>query len=137
MEKLEKTLEIAISIAKEYHSGQVDKNGEDYILHPLRVMEQMQTTEGKIVAVLHDVIEDTECSKDILLQLIGSKRIIEVVELLSRGEGENYFDYVMKLKPDPIAKAVKIADLRDNLGRPGAPESLRKRYHKALQMLEE
>lgn len=84
MGQIERKLDIAIEIAKKYQSGQVDKNGEDYILHPLRVMEQMQTTEGKIVAVLHDVIEDTECSKEFLLEQVESERIVAAVDILSR-----------------------------------------------------
>lgn len=136
MDSIDDILYRSIETAKKYHAGQVDKNGEEYILHPLRVMEQMETTEGKIVAVLHDVIEDTACTKEMLFRLIGCEDLVNVIDLLSRKEEENYFDYIQKVRSHPLAKAVKLADLRDNLGRPGAPESLRRRYQKALRMLQ-
>lgn len=109
-------LDNAIKLATDAHAGQIDKGGQPYILHPLRIMLAMKTDEERIVAVLHDVVEDTAVSADDLYWVHGFKMdIVKPVCLLTRTKGENYFDYIERLSVNPIARAVKIADLRDNL----------------------
>jgi len=107
-------LEKAIVLALEKHTGQKDKIGKAYILHPLRVMTQMETEEEMTVAVLHDVIEDTPTTAKDLEKAGFSKRIVQAVEALSRQNGEKYEDYIDRVAANELAVKVKIADLRDN-----------------------
>ncbi len=87
------TIEKAIQIAARAHEGQVDKQGLPYILHPLRVMDGVEGLDAKIVAVLHDVVEDTE---------------------VTHADGETYADYVVRCGANPIGRRVKLSDLADN-----------------------
>ncbi|RWN51460.1 MAG: HD domain-containing protein [Mesorhizobium sp.] len=114
-------LATAIILAAEAHDGQVDKNGQPYILHPLRVMLAQDGNEERIAAVLHDVVEDTDLIGlgDILA--IFGEEIREAVDSVTRREGEDYFDYVVRAKANPIGRQVKIADLNDNMDRGRAP----------------
>ena len=108
------TLERAIRIAVEAHTGQTDKSGEPYILHVFRVMLAVADTEARIVAALHDVIEDTPVT-EIDLQAAGfSEAILGAVRCLTRRHGVRYGDYVIGLKCNPLAVRVKLADLTDN-----------------------
>ena len=109
------TLERAIAIAVEAHQGQKDKAGEPYILHPLRLMLQMQSETGKIVAVLHDVVEDTDCSLDDLRGEGFSAEVLEAVDALTKKNDDEYEEYVDSIEANPIARRVKLADLRDNM----------------------
>lgn len=104
----------AIVIASMAHDDEVDKAGEPYILHPLRVMLSMKTETERICAVLHDVLEDTGVSKNDIIGAFGID-IYAVVETLTRRKGELYFDYIKRIRPHPTAKAVKLADLHDNI----------------------
>jgi len=124
----------AIEVAAEAHFSQYDKNGEPYILHPLRVMLAQNDEVSRIVGVLHDVVEDsaTVGGGDILALFGGS--IHEAVMALTRTDGESYEDFILRAKANPIARRVKIADIKDNL-RPGA-EHLRPRYERALAVLQ-
>lgn len=109
-------LDIAIKLATDAHAGQVDKAGAPYILHPLRVMLAMKTEDERIVAVLHDVVEDSPWTTDDLYWQHGFKpEIVMAVAALTRGKNEDYFDFIGQLSPNPIARAVKIADIGDNL----------------------
>lgn len=108
-------LERAISLAVEAHRSQKDRNGAPYILHPLRVMSRVQTTEQKIVAMLHDVVEDTPWTLNALRAEGFSEPVVRAVDCLTRREGEDYFDFVQRSKSDPIARVVKLADLEDNM----------------------
>ena len=129
-------LESAIEIAMQFHKCQKDMNGEPYILHPLRVMMKMGTFEEKVVGVLHDVLEDTECSIEYInARCEFSKDIVDALLAITRMSGEKYFEYVERLNKNSLARKVKVADLVDNLSRTGAPISLRKRYYKALGIL--
>lgn len=136
-------LDTAIKLATDAHAGQVDKSGEPYILHPLRVMLAMKTEDERIVGVLHDVVEDTNITADDLYWVHGFKmEVVKPVCLLTRAKGEAYFDFISRLAPDPIARAVKIADLKDNLdpSRPiidEANEVRRQKYWHALDVLHE
>jgi (p)ppGpp synthase/HD superfamily hydrolase len=107
-------LEKAIVLALKKHAGQKDKMGKAYILHPLRVMTQMETEEEMTAAVLHDVIEDTPTTTKDLKKMGFSKRIVQAVEALSRQNGEKYEDYIDRVVANKLAVKVKIADLRDN-----------------------
>lgn len=109
------TLERAISIALEAHSGQYDKAGQPYILHPLRVMLAVTRPEERIAAVLHDVVEDSDWTLD-RLRLEGfSESVISAVDSVTRRGGEDYEEFVRRASQDPVGRAVKRADLIDNL----------------------
>lgn len=111
------TLERAIEIAHEAHRGQRDKAGNDYINHPLRVMEMGLTVEQKIVGVLHDVVEDCpEWSFDRLTQEGFAPNIIEALRCVTkRSEQEPYDKFIARVKTNPLAVAVKLNDLTDNM----------------------
>lgn len=105
----------AISIATSAHESQVDKGGKPYIQHPLRVMKQMMSDAARIVAVLHDVIEDSDYSFDDLVAAGFSEEIVCAIKVLTRATGESYNSYLQRIKTNPIALAVKLADLQDNM----------------------
>ena len=109
------TLEKAIAIASKAHEMQLDKGGEPYILHPLRVMMTMTSYEGKIVAMLHDVLEDTELTLDVLRAKGFSEKILDCLDLLTHRESDSYEAYIGKILENPLATQVKIADLKDNM----------------------
>ncbi|MDV9034359.1 GTP pyrophosphokinase [Pseudomonas sp. RAC1] len=108
------SLERAILLATRAHAGQLDKGGADYILHPLRVMARVSTPEQRIVAVLHDVLEDTSVTLSDLAREGFSLKILAALLALSRRENERYEDFVVRLGSDPLAREVKLADLADN-----------------------
>ena len=108
-----KHLEKAIHIAVNTHYKQTDKGGEPYIFHPLRVMDACASLEARIVAILHDVVEDTDITIEMLRQEFPPQ-IIEALKLLIHNPDVPYMDYVASIKTNSIAREVKIADLRDN-----------------------
>lgn len=109
-------LQRAIEIATEAHQGQFDKAGRDYIGHPLRVMEMGKTEEEKIVGVLHDVIEDTDWTFERLAEEGFSDEVIAALRCVTKiSENENYDDFIDRVKKNPLAVAVKINDLTDNM----------------------
>lgn len=110
-------LDEAIKIATECHAGQRDKGGNPYILHPLRVMMQFTDIDYQIVAVLHDVLEDSPEKKDLYLKIdeIFGFEIVFALNFLTRKDGQEYTNYIENIAINTIATAVKIADLRDNL----------------------
>ncbi len=105
---------LAYSIAKEAHKGQVDKAGVDYIEHPKKVASYVQTNEEKVVAYLHDIIEDTDVTLDDLRNYGFSEKIIVAVDVLTRKKGQAYQSYLEIVKSNELAKNVKLADLRHN-----------------------
>ena len=110
------TLVRAIEIATEAHKGQYDKAGNDYIGHPLRVMEMGKTENEKIVGVLHDVIEDTDWTFEALAAEGFSEEVIAALRCVTKlSENENYDDFIERVKKNPLAVAVKINDLSDNM----------------------
>ena len=113
--KQQQLLEQAIYIALQAHKGKADKGGSPYILHPLRLMLVMETTEEKIVAVLHDVIEDSSFTIQQLKQEGFSKKVLDAVSLLTKTENQNYENYISAIKKNPLATKVKLADLKDNM----------------------
>jgi (p)ppGpp synthase/HD superfamily hydrolase len=109
------TLEKAISIAATAHQGQTSKRGNPYVLHPLRLMMKMKTESEKIVAVLHDVVEDTSWTFKKLRKKGFSKEVLEALDCVTGRDGESYGDFIKRLENNPIARKVKIADLEDNM----------------------
>jgi (p)ppGpp synthase/HD superfamily hydrolase len=109
------TLERAISIAAEAHAGQVDKAGAPYVLHPLRMLLRLSSTDERIVAVLHDVCED--CPGWTFDRLRGEgfpDHIIEALNSVTKRDGEDYDAFVLRAAANPIGRRVKLADLHDN-----------------------
>jgi len=110
------TLERAIEIATEAHRGQLDKAGNDYIGHPLRVMAMGKTTDEKIVGVLHDVVEDTYWSFEHLAAEGFSAEVIDALRCVTKlSEDEPYDKFIARVKANPLAVAVKLNDLSDNM----------------------
>ena len=109
------TLEKAIEIAARAHREQQDKNGAPYILHPLRIMTRMPTLETMIIAVLHDVVEDSDVTLNDLRMEGFSDAIVAGVDCLTRRSREDYADYIERVKQNPLAVQVKLGDLEDNM----------------------
>lgn len=107
-------IEFAKALAAYAHEGQVDKAGKPYILHPLAVAEKMSTEEQKVVALLHDVLEDTFVTEDTIRNLFGDI-IANAVIAITKRPGETYEDFVRRVATNPISKAVKLADLEHNM----------------------
>lgn len=135
-------LEFAIAFATKAHAGQVDKAGIPYVEHPKAVSGFVNGETNKIVAMLHDVCEDTAIGFESIYCLFG-KEIGDAVEALTRRKGEAYVDYVRRLKNNKIAKTVKYADLKHNMDLSRLPfvdkEDLKRleKYKNALRILEE
>lgn len=109
------TLERAISIAAEAHAGQVDKAGAPYVLHPLRMMLRMSSSDERIVAVLHDVCEDCPGWTFERLREEGfSDDIVEALGSVTKRDGEDYEAFVRRAAANSIGRSVKLADLHDN-----------------------
>ena len=110
------TLRRAIEIATEAHRGQKDKAGNDYIEHPLRVMEAGRTMEEKITGVLHDVVEDSDWTFAMLEAEGFSKEIVDALRCVTKlSESEPYDKFITRIKKNPLAVAVKLNDLSDNM----------------------
>lgn len=103
----------AMKLAYRAHHGQVDTGGIPYIFHPYHLAEQMADEYTTCVALLHDVVEDTEITLEELAKIFP-KEVVEAVALMTHQEGEPYLEYVARVGTNPIAKAVKLADLRHN-----------------------
>jgi (p)ppGpp synthase/HD superfamily hydrolase len=109
-------LEKAIKIVVEAHTGQVDKAGIPYVTHLFSVMNRGQSLNEKIVGVLHDLIEDTPWTIEMLENEGFSKEIVEAVRCITKNEnGESYEEYIQRVKSNPLALRVKLHDLRDNM----------------------
>ena len=104
----------AIKLCYEAHAGQVDKGGLPYVHHPLHLAEQMDDEVSTIVALLHDVVEDTEYTVEDLKQMDFGDEVIGAIKLMTHKEGVPYLDYVRDIAKDPIATKVKLADLAHN-----------------------
>ena len=103
----------AMKIAYDAHHGQLDKNGVPYIFHPYHLAEQMTDEYTTCAALLHDVVEDTDVSLSELEKEFPAE-VTEAVKLLTHDDSTDYLDYVRAIKTNPIAKAVKLADLHHN-----------------------
>lgn len=104
----------AMVIAYNAHHGQLDRTGIPYIYHPVHLAEQMRTEEETAAALLHDVVEHSGVTLEDLRAQGIPEPVVEAVRLLTHAEGVAYMDYVAALKPNPITKAVKLADLAHN-----------------------
>ena len=109
------TLETALQLAAEAHSGQQDMAGKPYILHPIRVMLSVKTTEEQIAAVLHDTVEDTDVKFKHLSEAGFSAEIISAVDALTKLPSESRVEAARRAVKHPIARQVKLADVQDNL----------------------
>lgn len=131
----------AMKIAYRAHHGQVDKGGIPYVFHPFHLAEQMTDEYSTCVALLHDVVEDTDVTLDELAEIFP-KEVINAIALLTHKEDEPYLQYVERVKANPLAKAVKLADLQHNSDQSRMPDadeiklaSFREKYRKALEIL--
>ena len=124
----------AIAFAANAHAGQIRKfSGKPYIFHPLRVMMNMHTHEERVLAVLHDVLEDTDADEP-MIRLHFGERILEHLKILTRVPGEKYADYIERVAMNPLATKIKKADLADNINE-HTPAGLAKRNRDALGFL--
>lgn len=133
----------AMRIAYAAHHGQTDKSGIPYIYHPIHLAEQMADEYTTCVALLHDVVEDTDVTLEDLAKSFP-KEVVDAVALMTHADGVDYFDYVRKIRTNPIAKAVKLADLTHNSDttRMDTPDeaSIKRweiKYRKAFEILKE
>lgn len=130
----------AMVIAYNAHMNQYDKAGVPYIYHPIHLAEQMNTELECIVALLHDVVEDTDITFD-QLEKDFSIEIIEILKLLTHDKNTDYIEYVKAIKKNPIAKKIKIADINHNSDETRLDEitdkdiERRNRYKNALEFL--
>ena len=104
----------AIEFAASRHAGQKRRNGDNYIIHPIRVSQEVKTEKQKMIALLHDTVEDTETTLDEIREEFGEE-IAHCVDLLTHRKGEPYADYIQRVKLHPDAIQVKLADIADNL----------------------
>jgi len=109
-------IRLALAIARENHAGQTDKSGADYILHPISVASFLPSKKGDeiVVALLHDVIEDTAVTAESLRAFGFDKTIVNAVVALTKRQGESYADYLVRVEAVPLALKVKIADAKHN-----------------------
>ena len=104
----------ALKLCFEVHKNQTDKSGMPYVFHPFHLAEQMKDEDTTIAALLHDVVEDTDYTIADLKQMGFPSNVLEALELLTHNDDTPYMEYVAKIKDNPIAKAVKLADLEHN-----------------------
>ena len=132
----------ALRLCFDAHINQTDKSGLPYVFHPFHLAEQMKTEETTIVALLHDVVEDTDITLEDLQEKGFNKEIIDAIALMTHDDDTDYMDYVREIKKNPIAKAVKLADLKHNsdLSRMDVIDEKvlerRKKYLEAVERLE-
>ncbi|RXZ77995.1 GTP pyrophosphokinase [Paenibacillaceae bacterium] len=106
----------AITLATGMHDGQYDKGGNPYILHPLRLMLKCETEEERIVALLHDIVEDTEITLEYLQSLnLFSNKVVDAIDCLTRRKSEKYDEFIYRVKTNELATKIKILDIEDNM----------------------
>lgn len=133
----------ALTLCFDAHKDQTDKSGLPYVFHPFHLAEQMTNEITTVVALLHDVVEDTSYSLSDLLNMGFPQEAVEAIGLMTHEDGVPYLDYVKKIKSNPIARAVKLADLRHNsdltrLDQVDSPALARvQKYAAAIRLLEE
>ncbi|MBE6852292.1 MAG: bifunctional (p)ppGpp synthetase/guanosine-3',5'-bis(diphosphate) 3'-pyrophosphohydrolase [Ruminococcus sp.] len=136
----------AMKIAYEAHHGQHDINGIPYVFHPYHVAEQMKDELSVCVALLHDVVEDTDITMDMLEKEFPAE-VINALRLMTHEKGTDYYEYIKKIRSNPIAKAVKLADIAHNSDfsrivsetpeTDAKKEHWKEKYSKALSILNE
>ena len=134
---------IALKLCFEANKNQIDKSGMPYVFHPFHLAEQMTDEKTTVVALLHDVIEDTEYTLNDLKDKGFTDDVLSAIALMTHADGVPYMEYVALIKTNPIAKTVKLADLRHNsdmsrLDRVTACDRERvEKYKKAIELLED
>ena len=133
----------ALRLCFDAHKEQVDKTGLPYVFHPFHLAEQMTDEATAVCALLHDVVEDTEMTLEDLAAMDFGSDVIEALRLLTHDPSVPYFDYVAALSQNPIARRVKLADLRHNSDLSRMDEidewalARTEKYKTAIKMLEE
>ena len=133
----------ALKLCFQAHKEQTDKSGMPYVFHPFHLAEQMTTEATVVTALLHDVVEDTDYTLADLAEMGFGDEIIAALKRLTHADGVDYMDYVRAIKTNPIAKAVKLADLRHNSDptRVDTPDERMltrwEKYRQAIALLEE
>ena len=131
----------ALKLCFEAHKDQLDKSSLPYVFHPFHLAEQMDTEEATVVALLHDVVEDTDYTLEDLKNMGFSEAVISAIALLTHEEGAEYMDYVKMIKNNETARKVKLADLKHNsdLSRLDIVDEKalkrREKYLKAIELL--
>lgn len=131
----------AFYLCRSYHMHQSDKAGVSYAEHPIHVASKVDSPEQKIVAVLHDTLEDTDLRAETIEELFGTK-VLEAIMTMTHRDGEDYFSYIERVKKNPLARAVKIEDLNHNMDLSRLKQitdtdiARREKYIKALRILE-
>lgn len=128
----------AFRIAEQAHCGQIDKCGVSCIKHCIAVSKKVEGIDAKIVALLHDTIEDTDVTLNMLREQF-SNEIVDAIDAISRRDNELYWDYIKRVKSNKLATIVKLADLEHNMSSDRyfkGSEGLMKRYAKAKEFLE-
>ncbi len=132
----------ALALCFQAHKDQLDKGGMPYVFHPFHLAEQMTDEDTTVLALLHDVVEDTPYTLDDLARMGFSPRVLEALALMTHNPAIPYMDYVAKIKANPLARAVKLADLRHNsdlsrLDSPNPRVLMRaEKYRQAIALLE-
>ena len=133
----------ALRLCFEAHKDLTDKNGIPYVFHPFHLAEQMTDEDSTVVALLHDVVEDTDYTLDDLKKMGFNKKVLDALSLLTHDPNVDYMDYVAEIKKCPLAKTVKLADLKHNsdlsrLDTVGEQDLKRnEKYKKAIAILED
>ena len=109
-----KMTKVALKLCFDAHKDQTDKSGMPYVFHPFHLAEQMKDEATTIVALLHDVVEDTDYTIEDLRKMGFSEEVLEAITLMTHAPEVPYMDYVARIKTNSIARAVKLADLRHN-----------------------
>ena len=124
----------ALAFAARKHVGHKRTNGDNYIIHPIRVSQEVKTETQKVIALLHDTMEDTDTTFSELFNLFGGE-VADAVECLTRRKGESNEDYIERVKTNPDAVAVKIADICDNLSDFPSDNAIRKGAYGITELL--
>ena len=132
MEISDKQMLYAMLCAFLAHGNQRDKEGEPYFLHPINVAQNVVTRDEKMVALLHDVLEDSSITEENLQAMGFSKEVISAVKALTRGRFQSYSEYIRQVRKNPLARKVKLADIQDNMN-PNRLEKLNTLTQKRLK----
>ena len=133
----------ALKLAFEAHKDQLDKGGLPYIFHPFHLAEQMKDEDTTVTALLHDIVEDTDYTMEDLRDMGFRETVCRAVEVLTHDKNVPYMEYIAKIKENPIAKAVKLADLQHNsdlsrlesLAHSESVNKLLEKYKRAITLL--
>ena len=105
----------AVQLAKDAHANQIDKGGHPYIDHPMAIADRLDTEEEKIVALLHDTVEDTYLTLEMIANLGFCDYIVHAIDCLTRRSSEDYQAYIRRIKGNSLARTVKVADIEHNM----------------------